>query len=137
MTVGRPRWTPPSVRSTAWWSLDARTTSAPPDLKRGWGYCVRPPDPCTTLPRGPHSDDRWDARDRHGAVVPAATGNDCGAAGRSASHNWPDPSPSAAAGEIDARVAHALEYLRELHECGEIEWTDVSPGGAGLAFMDG
>src|SRR5437660_3230673 len=49
MTVGRPRWTSPSVRSTAWWSLDARTTSAPPDLKRGWGYRVRPPDPCNTL----------------------------------------------------------------------------------------
>src|SRR3954451_8957571 len=60
MTVGRPRWTSPSVRSTAWWSLDARTTSAPPDLKRGWGYCVRPPDPCNTLGHG----DPFEAHER-------------------------------------------------------------------------
>jgi len=38
-------------RSIAWWSLDARTMSAPPDLKRGWAYCVRSPSPCNTLSR--------------------------------------------------------------------------------------
>jgi len=49
ITVGRPRWTSPSTRSTACQSSGARTTSAPPDLKRGWGYRVRSSGLCNML----------------------------------------------------------------------------------------
>ena len=51
--VGRPRWAPPSTRLTAWWSSDARTTSALPDLKQGWGCCARSAGLCNTLIRAP------------------------------------------------------------------------------------
>src|SRR4051794_26674506 len=59
------------------------------------------------------------------------------------------PKPGLCGSPLPARTAHfqavgdglaadALEHLRELHECGEIEWTDVSPHAAlELAFMDG
>ena len=55
MSAGRPRCTSPSTRSTAFWSWDARTTSAPPDPKRGWGYCARSADLCNTLTCAPAS----------------------------------------------------------------------------------
>src|SRR4051812_17343002 len=48
-SVGPPRWTWRSTCSTACWSWDARTTSASPDPKRGWGQCAHSPDPCNTL----------------------------------------------------------------------------------------
>ena len=37
--------------STTCWSSDARTMYAPINInrKRGWGLCVHPSDPCTTL----------------------------------------------------------------------------------------
>ena len=39
--------------------------------------------------------------------------------------------------QIEARIAEAMEHLRELHENGEIEWTDVSAQAAyELAFLD-
>ena len=41
----------PSTRSTACWTWDARTTSASPDPRRGWGQCAPTPDPCTTVAR--------------------------------------------------------------------------------------
>lgn len=50
---------------------------------------------------------------------------------------WPDPVRVAPANEIEDRVANALERLRELHECGEIDWTDLSPQAAlEIAFLD-
>ncbi len=36
------------MSSTAWWSWDARTTSASPNLGRGWGSCASSPHPCNT-----------------------------------------------------------------------------------------
>src|SRR3954453_12335327 len=50
-SVGRLRWTWPSTCSTACWSWDARTTSASPDPKRGWGQCARCLDPCNICGR--------------------------------------------------------------------------------------
>ena len=35
------------------------------------------------------------------------------------------------------RITAAMEHLREVHEDGEIEWTDVSPQTAyEMAFLD-
>ncbi len=40
-------------------------------------------------------------------------------------------------GDIETRIAVAMEHLRVLHEDGEIEWTDVSPQAAyEMAFLD-
>src|SRR5215217_6537704 len=50
-SVGPLRWTWQSTCSTAYWSWDARTMSASPDPKRGWGHCARSPDPCNTASR--------------------------------------------------------------------------------------
>src|SRR3954463_15211986 len=47
-SVGPPRWTWRSTCSTACWTSDARTMSASPDPKRGWGHCARCLDPCNT-----------------------------------------------------------------------------------------
>src|SRR3954470_15254778 len=41
-----------STPSTACWSWDARTTSAPLDPGRGRGECARDPDPCNKVVRG-------------------------------------------------------------------------------------
>src|SRR3954447_6978873 len=38
------------MSSTAWWSWDARPTSAWPNLGQGWDQCARSPDPCKTTP---------------------------------------------------------------------------------------
>src|SRR4051794_12794578 len=38
-----------STSSTACWSSDARSTSAPLDPGRGRGQCARDPDPCNTV----------------------------------------------------------------------------------------
>src|SRR4051794_12820107 len=38
-----------STSSTACWSSDARSTSAPLDPGRGRGQCAREPDPCNTV----------------------------------------------------------------------------------------
>jgi len=49
-----------------------------------------------------------------------------------ASH--PDAAPKSA---IEARIAAAMEHLQEPHECGEIDWIDVSPQAAyEIAFLD-
>src|SRR4030095_3175347 len=48
-SVGQLRWTWQSTCSTACWSWDARTMSASPDPKRGWGHCARSPDPCNRV----------------------------------------------------------------------------------------
>src|SRR3954467_7590927 len=50
MSVGPPRWTSPSMCSTACWSWDARPTSALCNPGRGRGQCTRSPDPCNTAP---------------------------------------------------------------------------------------
>ena len=50
---------------------------------------------------------------------------------------WPDPLHTAPPDQIEARITAAMDELRDLHECGEIEWTDLSPRAAyELAFMD-
>src|SRR4051812_5281388 len=49
-SVGPPRWTWQSTCSTACWSSDARSTSASPNPKPGWGQCAHSPDPCNTAP---------------------------------------------------------------------------------------
>jgi hypothetical protein len=36
------------MRSTACWSLDARSLSASPDAEQGWGECACTPGPCNT-----------------------------------------------------------------------------------------
>jgi len=39
--------------------------------------------------------------------------------------------------EIEARIAAAMEDLRDLHEAGEIDWTNLSPQAAyEFAFLD-
>ncbi|MGA9867267.1 MAG: hypothetical protein WBQ75_12620 [Acetobacteraceae bacterium] len=49
----------------------------------------------------------------------------------------PPEAPAAHADLIEARTERAAERLRELHEAGEIDWTDVSPLAAyKMAFMD-
>jgi hypothetical protein len=51
--------------------------------------------------------------------------------------DWPDRPRIAPSHPIEARVAAAMEHLRELHETGEIEWTDVSQLSAvQMAFMN-
>ena len=54
-----------------------------------------------------------------------------------------DPPPAATPTEataaksaIEARIAAAMDQLRELHEFGEIDWIDVSPQAAyEMAFL--
>src|SRR5215204_5764703 len=53
MRVGQPNWTWASMCSTACSSWEARTTSASPNLGRGWGPCPSAPYPCNTAPRAP------------------------------------------------------------------------------------
>lgn len=51
--------------------------------------------------------------------------------------NWPTLPPAAPDDAIETRIAAAMEHLRALHECGEIEWTDLSPQTAcEMAFLD-
>jgi hypothetical protein len=53
------------------------------------------------------------------------------------SQTWASPPDTAPQGAIEARIAAAMEHLRELHEYGEIDWTDVSPRAAyAMAFLD-
>src|SRR4051812_32746319 len=68
MSVGRLRWTWRSTPSTACWSWDARSTSASPEPRQGWGNCARIPDPCTTAFLGIESSP---------AFVRAPEGNGC------------------------------------------------------------
>ncbi len=50
---------------------------------------------------------------------------------------WPDPVLGAPTDPIEAGVADAMERLRDLHENGEIEWSDVSALSAyEMAFLD-
>jgi hypothetical protein len=50
---------------------------------------------------------------------------------------WPDPLHTAPPDQIEARITAAMDELRDLYECGEIEWTDLSPRVAyELAFLD-
>lgn len=50
---------------------------------------------------------------------------------------WPSHCAVGPRSSIEARIAAAMETLRELHECGEIEWTDMSPQAAyESAFLD-
>ena len=50
---------------------------------------------------------------------------------------WISPVKDAPKGDIETRIAAAMEHLRALHEDGEIEWTDVSPQTAyEMAFLD-
>jgi hypothetical protein len=50
---------------------------------------------------------------------------------------WSSPGEKAPVDDIETRIATAREQLRELHEDGEIEWTDVSPQAAyEMAFLD-
>ncbi len=53
------------------------------------------------------------------------------------SRPWPTPDTAAPKSVIEARIAEAMEQLRDLHEHGEIEWTQVSPQAAyEMAFLD-
>ncbi len=47
-SAGPPRWTSASMRSTACWSLDARSLCASPDPRRDWGDCASSSGPCNT-----------------------------------------------------------------------------------------
>lgn len=54
-----------------------------------------------------------------------------------ATGDWPSPAPTRPTCPIEARVSAAKETLRELHECGEIEWTDLSAQAAyEMAFLE-
>jgi hypothetical protein len=53
------------------------------------------------------------------------------------SQTWASPPDAAPKSAIEARIAAAMERLRERHKYGEIEWTDVSPQAAyEIAFLD-
>ena len=50
---------------------------------------------------------------------------------------WDAPAITTQKNAIESRVAEATERLRELHEDGEVEWTDVSSQAAyEMAFLD-
>jgi hypothetical protein len=50
---------------------------------------------------------------------------------------WQEHSPVTPTNEIEARIAAAMEDLRDLHEDGEIDWTNLSPQAAyEFAFLD-
>ena len=51
--------------------------------------------------------------------------------------DWKQPIENPTKSLVEARVCEAMEHLRALHECGEIEWTDVSALAAyEMAFLD-
>ncbi len=50
-SAGRPRWTSPSTPSTVCSNWDARSPSASPDPRTGWGNCARIPGPCNSASR--------------------------------------------------------------------------------------
>jgi hypothetical protein len=43
------------------------------------------------------------------------------------SRDWPTLLPAAPGDAIETRIAAAMEHLRNLHECGEIEWPILFP----------
>jgi hypothetical protein len=50
---------------------------------------------------------------------------------------WDAPAITTPKSAIESRVAETMERLRELHEDGEVEWTDVSSQAAyEMAFLD-
>jgi hypothetical protein len=53
------------------------------------------------------------------------------------SRDWPTLPPAVPADAIEKRIAAAMEHLRALHECGEIDWTHLSSQTAyEMAFLD-
>ncbi len=83
--VGRPRRRLPFVPWTGRWSSDAQSLSELRGPGRGWGQCVRPADPCTTVAR-----DETSRRRLRGRAVAAAPPGGPGAA-RSAPGSRPGP----------------------------------------------
>jgi hypothetical protein len=50
---------------------------------------------------------------------------------------WPDPVDRRPTDPVETRVAAAMEQLRDLHECGDIDWNSLSALAAyEFAFLD-
>jgi hypothetical protein len=53
------------------------------------------------------------------------------------SRDWPTLPPAAPGDAIETRIAAAMEHLRTLHECGEIDWPNLTSQAAyEMAFLD-